>query len=66
MTKKYDLYKAMAKMMGKLDDLPPEQPFTVYVPEVIAKRAEAQGINLEEFYWVNYNAHYVLDRLIPE
>lgn len=64
MTKKYDLYKAMAQMMGKLDDLPPQQPFTVYVPEGIAKRAEAKGVDLKEFLWVNYNAHYVVDRFL--
>lgn len=66
MTKEYDLRRAMAELLGRLDDLPPEQPFSVYVPEVIAKDAEAQGIDLKEFYWVNYNAHYVLDKLIPE
>lgn len=64
MTREYDLYKAMAQMMGKFDDLPPEQPFTVYVPEGIAKRAEAKGVDLKEFLWVNYNAHYVVDRFL--
>lgn len=65
MTKEYDLYKAMAQMMGKLDDLPPQQPFTVYVPEGIAKRAEAEGIDLDEFYWNHFQAKCVLDKPIP-
>lgn len=65
MTKEYDLRRAMAELLGRLDDLPPEPPFSVYVPEVIAKDAEAQGIDLEEFYWNHFQAKYSVDKPIP-